>query len=211
LRWARSGVRLPGSVVARWLTTPARLGRFQLAPVGFPILEDRAALHAETSRRARRPLVNLSDVSGPDPSGSKSRQKLALAGLPANAHPAGAAAFLAAAPTLRSTGSRLRAFPPVRSFSPSPAGAAGWRSTGKPPSELPPRPKWGRHSRVDASGCPAHRVVCRSLGESPLRPGWMPERPRCHATPVARRWLRGERLLTTPNDRKTGPSLRFVR
>jgi len=71
--------------------------------------------------------------------------------------------FLAAASTLRSTGSRSRALPPDRPFSPSPAGVAGWRSTGKPPGELPARPKWDRQSRVDAAGRPAHRVGCRSL------------------------------------------------
>jgi len=96
----------------------------------------------------------------------------------------------------------LRALPPGRTFSPSPAGVAGWRSTGKPPSELPFRPKWERRSRVGASGRPAHRVGRRLPGGSPLRPGWMPERPRCHATSVARRRLRAGWLLTTPNDRK---------
>jgi hypothetical protein len=117
--------------------------------------------------------------------------------------------FLAAASTLRSTGSRSRALPPDRPFSPSPAGVAGWRSTGKPPGELPARPKWDRRSRVGAAGRPAHRVGCRSLGGLPLLPGWKPERPRCHAAPVARRLAPREAAPRHPQRQRTGPSLRL--
>jgi len=153
--------------------------------------------------------MNLSDVSGPDPSGSKSRRKLAPPGFPGEAHPTGAAAFLAAASTLRSTGSRLRALPPVRAFSPSPAGVAGWRSTGKPPSEPPSQPKSERRSRVGASGRPAHRVGCRLREGLPLLHGWMPERPRCHAAPVARRLAPREAVPHRLRRQRTGPSLRL--
>lgn len=129
--------------------------------------------------------------------------------LPDPAHPAGATAFLAVASTLRPTGSRLRALPPVRAFSPSPAGVAGWRPTGEPPGELPHRPKWGRQSRDDARVAPRIEWAVDRVRGLPLSLGWRPEPPQGRATSVARcpapRETAPRRLLR----QRTGPS--FVR